>query len=445
MARTMAKVKSVAAGSPAARAGLMAGDVVLAVDGYEMIDIIDWRFLTSDYSFTIFVERGGVELELQVFRDEMAELGVEFEDILFDGIKECANRCVFCFVDQLPDGVRSSLCIKDDDYRLSFLQGNFVTLTNCSKRTLDRIVEFRMSPIYVSVHATDHVTRNLMLGRKSTRPIMEVLRYLGENGIEMHTQIVVVPGMNDGYVLKRSIDELSSLRPSLLSIGIVPVGLTKHRKAHDKVRSVSEDEAKQTLDLVEDFQSRFVSSFGTRLVWASDEYYLKAGRDFPNGSSYEGYVQLENGIGLARSLSDDVECLLSKNTWVGKSGASDGWLLTGTDGAKVIGPLLDRIKMASGSRVSMVTVPSTYFGGGVTVTGLVTGSDIVSKINRMARSPEDAKRLIIPDVMLRDGEDVFLDGMSVDEVAGLCDMDFSVVSTDASGLLEAAGMRRKAV
>ncbi|HQJ24696.1 MAG TPA: PDZ domain-containing protein, partial [Bacillota bacterium] len=168
MARTMAKVKSVAAGSPAARAGLMAGDVVLAVDGYEMIDIIDWRFLTSDYSFTIFVERGGVELELQVFRDEMAELGVEFEDILFDGIKECANRCVFCFVDQLPDGVRSSLCIKDDDYRLSFLQGNFVTLTNCSKRTLDRIVEFRMSPIYVSVHATDPVTRNLMLGRKST-------------------------------------------------------------------------------------------------------------------------------------------------------------------------------------------------------------------------------------------------------------------------------------
>lgn len=445
MVKTVAKVKNVAVGSPAAKAGLMAGDTILGVDGYEMVDIIDWRLLTSDYSFTVYAEREGKELELCVYRDEMADLGVEFEDILFDGIRECANRCVFCFVDQLPDGVRDSLCIKDDDYRLSFLQGNFVTLTNCSKRTLDRIVEFRMSPLYISVHATDPVIRNSLLGRKSTRPIMEVLGYLKDNGIEMHTQIVVVPGMNDGAVLKRSIEELSTLRPGLLSIGVVPVGLTRHRRINEQIRSVNETEAKDTLDMIGDLQSSFLSHFGTRLVWASDEYYLVAGRNFPDDKSYEGYVQLENGIGLARSLSGDVESLLSEGTWVSNPQASNTCLVTGTDGARVIGPLLDKIEVLSGSKTDLISVPSIYFGGGVTVTGLVVGSDIITAVERMDGRPTAGGRLVIPDVMLRDGEDVFLDGMKVAEVARRCDMELRVVSTDASGLLEAAGMHRKAV
>ncbi len=443
MRKIKAIVKSILAGSPAEKAGLKAGDLIEGVDGYAMLDILDWRYLTSDYTFVLQVLRNGEELELEVVRQEMSELGVEFEDILFDGIRECANKCIFCFVDQLPGGVRDTLCLKDDDYRLSFLQGNFVTLTNCSQRTLDRIVEFRMSPLYVSVHATDPEVRNRLLGRKTTKPIMDVLSYLGENGIEVHTQIVVVPGVNDSEVLRRSLNDLAGLFPVVKSIGVVPVGLTKHRSDADGIRPVSPDEARITLEIIDEAQRLFRSLHKTRLVWAADEYYIRAGRPFPASAEYEGYVQLENGIGLARSLYDDIEASLEGREMALAADISRDLIITGADGAIVVQPIFDSFRKQYGFGPKLLPVENAYFGSSVTVTGLIVGRDIIDAVKSAGRHAGNTRKVIIPDIMLRRGDAVLLDGMTPEEVGAAIGIETEVVGTGAEGLLKAAGLTPK--
>lgn len=439
-----AVVKSVLDGSPAAEAGLKPGDFILGVDGYEMIDIIDWRFMTSDYEFTLQVERDGAQFELEVAREEMSDLGVEFEDILFDGIRECANRCLFCFVDQLPDGARPSLCIKDDDYRLSFLQGSFVTLTNCSTRTLDRIIGYRMSPLYISVHATDPEVRNKLLGRKMTKPIMEVLEYLVRNGIEVHTQIVIVPGINDGEVLKQSISDLAGLVPGVLSIGVVPVGLTRHRKKFKELRTVSLEEANVTIQMISSMQEDFLERYGTRLVWAADEYYLKANAQFPEDEDYEGYVQLDNGIGLTRSFYKDFDEVLLSMSWKKSDDASKTAIVTGVDGARVIDPLLRRIRTEYGAEPKLIAVHNSFFGYDVTVSGLVTGKDIINAVKDAVAGNSIIKTIMLPDIMIRRGDCVLLDGMTPADVAEGTGAKVLVVPTSAEGLLNASGIVRRA-
>lgn len=440
MRQVQAKVKSVSPRSAAEGAGLKPGDIVEGVDGYGMLDIIDWRALTSDYAFTLQVLRDGEEIELQVNRQNGSELGVEFEDILFDGIRECANKCLFCFVDQLPHNARKTLCIKDDDYRLSFLQGNFVTLTNCAQRSLDRIVEYQLSPLYVSVHATDPGVRNSLLGRKRTRPIMEVLSYLAENGIDLHTQIVVVPGINDGSVLERSLSELSSLFPSVRSIGVVPVGLTRHRHTDDRIRPATKVEAIETVQLVEAVQGRFLADYGTRLAWAADEYYIRAGKPFPEEAAYEGYVQLENGIGLASSLYGDVEVELNRTGWRREKESATDVIITGWDGAEVLRPLLERLEGIYGRGPELLAVPNAFFGETVTVTGLLVGNDIAEAIKSSGRTPKDTRRIILPDICLRRGDAVLLDGMEPRDIERRTGMRLEVVSSGADGFMNAAGL-----
>lgn len=440
MRHIQAKVKRVTQGSAADRAGLKEGDVIDGVDGYGMLDIIDWRALTSDYAFSLQVTRDGDEIELSVERQDGSELGVEFEDILFDGIRECANKCVFCFVDQLPEGARDTLCIKDDDYRLSFLQGNFVTLTNCAQRSLDRIVEYRLSPLYVSVHATDPDVRNHLLGRRKTRPIMEVLGYLAANGIELHTQIVVVPGLNDGAVLERSLSDLSGLYPSVLSIGVVPVGLTRHRRHDDRLRPATEAEAVETVRLVEAAQNRFLADLGTRLAWAADEYYIRAGMPFPDGSAYEGYVQLENGIGLASSLYGDFDEELGRRRWLRDRQSPSDVMITGMDGREVLRPLLERLEGIYGAGPELVAVPNSFFGETVTVTGLLVGEDIIRTIEASGRTSGDTRRIILPDICLRRGDAVLLDGTEPSDIERRTGIRLEVVGTGAEGLINAAGL-----
>lgn len=444
MKNVRAVIKRVYTETPASKAGLMPGDIITSVDGYQMLDVIDWRYLTSDYAFSVQFVRDGEEIEVEVLRDGSRDIGIEFEDVLFDGIRECANQCIFCFVDQLPKGTRGSLCIKDDDYRLSFLQGSFVTLTNCSRRTLDRIIDLNMTPLYISVHATDPDVRNDLLGRKATKPIMEIMSYLGCNGIKMHTQIVVVPEVNDGAVLDKSIEDLASLHPSVLSIGVVPVGLTKHRIKHTELRPVNSVEAKSTVKSVLSRQSSFFEKLGTRLVWASDEYFLRADVPFPDEASYEGYPQYENGIGLARSFYSDLRARQSESEWEKDPKANDAIIATGHDGAAVIGPVLKRFEGKYGISTRMLSIENSYLGREVTVTGLITGQDLV-KAARIEREDRGfIGRLVIPDIMLRKGEDVFLDGLTPSEVSGRCGLEVRVVPTNAEGLLTAAGLRRKA-
>ncbi len=421
-------------------AGLKEGDVIGGVDGYGMLDIIDWRALTSDYAFSLQIVRDGEQLELSVMRQDGKELGVEFEDILFDGIRECANKCVFCFVDQLPQGARETLCIKDDDYRLSFLQGNFVTLTNCAQRSLDRIVEYQLSPLYVSVHATDPDVRNHLLGRRKTRPIMEVLGYLAANGIDLHTQIVVVPGLNDGEVLERSLADLSRLFPSVRSIGVVPVGLTKHRKLNEMVRPVTKAEAMNAVKLVEAAQSRFLADFGTRLAWAADEYYIRAGKPFPDGETYEGYVQLENGIGLASSLHGDFEALTGRSGWLREKESAADVIITGMDGREVLRPLLERLEGIYGRGPELIAVPNSFFGETVTVTGLLVGEDIIRAVRSSGRTSEDTRRIILPDICLRRGDAVLLDGTEPRDIERRTGIRLEVVGSGAEGLISAAGL-----
>ena len=433
-------MKLVSQGSAADRAGLKEGDVIEGVDSYGMLDIIDWRALTSDYAFSLQVLRDGEELELSVIRQDGSELGVEFEDILFDGIRECANKCMFCFVDQLPEGARKTLCLKDDDYRLSFLQGNFVTLTNCAQRSLDRIVEYQLSPLYVSVHATDPDVRNLLLGRRKTRPIMEVLGFLAGNGIDLHTQIVVVPGLNDGDILRKSLSDLSELFPKVRSIGVVPVGLTRHRRINDMIRPSTKDEAEQTIELVEAAQGRFLADYGTRLAWAADEYYIRAGRPFPEGSAYEGYLQLENGIGLASLLYSDVEAELRRARWLRAKESASDVIITGMDGAEVLRPLFERLAGLYGRGPELLAVSNSFFGETVTVTGLLVGEDILRAFESSGRTPADTRRIVLPDICLRKGDAVLLDGTEPRDIEKRTGIRLEVVSSGAEGLMNAAGL-----
>ena len=440
MRQIQAKVKLVSPGSAADKAGLKEGDVIKGVDGYGLLDIIDWRDLTSDYAFSLQVLRDGEELELSVIRQDGFELGVEFEDILFDGIRECANKCMFCFVDQLPKGVRKTLCIKDDDYRLSFLQGNFVTLTNCAQKSLDRIVEYQLSPLYVSVHATDPDVRNLLLGRSKTRPIMEVLGFLTENGIDLHTQIVVVPDLNDGNILRKSLLDLSGLFPKVRSIGVVPVGLTKHRRMNDAIRPSTKAEAEQTVELVEAAQGRFLADYGTRLVWAADEYYIRAGRPFPEGKAYEEFVQLENGIGLASLLLSDVDAELCRARWLRAKESASDVIITGMDGAEVLRPLFKRLEGLYGRGPELLAVSNSFFGETVTVTGLLVGEDIIKAFEASGRTPADTRRIVLPDICLRKGDEVLLDGTEPRDIERRTGIRLEVVSSGAEGLMNAAGL-----
>ncbi|WP_407922236.1 DUF512 domain-containing protein [Anaerosporomusa subterranea] len=402
-------IATVRPGSLAARLGLTAGDRLLSVNGQSPEDLIDLSFAVADSRFTLAVEKlDGTKETHQVRKGRHDDLGIEFESAVFDQVRCCANRCIFCFVDQMPAGMRQSLYVKDDDYRLSFLYGNFVTLTNLGPRDLDRIRRLHLSPLYVSVHATDGEVRASMLNNKRASQIMKQINELVSFGTELHAQIVLCPGINDGAVLEKSFRDLYALSPSVLSLAIVPVGLTRYRQDCHSLSGFTADGAAAVINQVENWQAACREETGESFVYLADEFYLAAGRTVPAYDLYADFPQLENGVGLVRCFLDEWE----------KTELTASYdqplcidVVCGVSAAKIIGPLLADWTVPN-LTVRLLPVENKFFGPSITVTGLLTGSDILAAL-QASDKPGDG--VIIPGIALRKGENIFLDDMTLEE------------------------------
>lgn len=408
MAKTAGGIISrVRPGSIADEVGLQPEDIVCSVNGQPVRDVLEFQFLTADDEVELGITRAsGEEWLLELEKDFDEDLGLEFEEALFDRLRVCRNNCVFCFVHQMPGGLRPSLNLKDDDYRLSFLHGNFITLTNLTEDDWRRILTQRLSPIYVSVHATDPELRRLLIGRPEKVPVMDQLRRLSDSGIGIHTQIVLCPGLNDGHQLDRTIGDLTEL-PRVLSVAVVPVGLTRFREGLYPLKPFDGSGAATVIDQIEAWQARQRKRRRQFLVYAADEFYVLAGREVPPARSYEGYPQLENGVGLIRVFLDEwgkVEKRLPEALTPERRVT----LVTGVSATPTLRKIVDRLNRIAGLTVELVTVENRFFGPTVTVAGLLTGADILASLR--GRNPGD--EVLIPGVCLKEGDDVTLDEMS---------------------------------
>jgi putative radical SAM enzyme (TIGR03279 family) len=448
------RIVAVAPGSAAARAGLEVGDVIVTMDARAPRDIIEYRFLADAAEVVIDVERGGLERSVHVSKREGEPLGVEVHSALFDQVQTCDNHCEFCFIYQLPPGLRRSLYVKDDDYRLSFLYGNFTTLTRFTEADLERIVTERLSPLNVSIHATDPDIRASMLRNRRGATSLRWLRALLDHGIEVHAQVVVCPGINDGPVLDDTMVGILDQVPELSSVCVVPLGVSRY-STETRMRAHTPDEARAVVECVERWQDVFLSVLDRRLVFAADEYYLLAGRTFPLPDSYEGFPMHEDGIGMARTFEAEFDGHTDGTTgpragffaWV--EGRLDGTdfepyrgprndgtvvlrpranapvgIITSEYGARVLQPIVRRLGRDD---VRVVTVDNQYFGGNIGVTGLLVGQDIA----RVLSDEPFGHRYLLPDVCLSAGR--FLDGSSPADLP----YPVEVVATDGQSLRHA--------
>jgi putative radical SAM enzyme (TIGR03279 family) len=366
-------VVAVREGSIAEELGLQLGDVLISINGHVLRDVIDYRFYGAEEELELIVERDGERIAYQVERGYDQELGIEFAEPTFDGLRLCNNRCEFCFFQGLPPGMRRSLYIKDDDYRYSFLFGNFITLTNLAEDDWARLAEQRLSPLYVSVHATDLALRRRILGNPAAPDITDQLKRLGSLGIQVHAQIVLIPGLNDGQHLARTVADLAALYPTVQSIAIVPLGLTKYHRC--SFRLYRPEEAGPILAQIAAWQREYRRQHGLNLVYASDEWYLLAGLEVPPAEEYDGFPQLENGVGLTRMLLDEELRVSGLEFWVRKV-----TLVCGTLIAPLLKNMAAELAGRTGLEIKVVPVVNDFFGPTVTVSGLLTGRDVIEAL-----------------------------------------------------------------
>jgi len=426
-------IKTVEAGSLAAAAGLQTGDILLAINGLQLMDMIDYYFAMAESKLTLRLKHtNGQEHEQTLIKETYEDLGLSFTEEIFDGIRRCKNNCIFCFVDQLQPAPRSSLLIKDDDYRMSFLEGNFITAANLTKSDLLRIKEMRISPLYISVHATDEVIRGHLLGLNKPAPILPLLRTLIENGVQLHTQIVLIPGLNDGAILTQTIRDLALLFPGVSSIGIVPLGLTHFQKRAD-LRLGTKEEATILLKELSVWQKEFHRVYGSRLVFAADEFYIRASWPFPPAQQYEEFAQLENGIGMAALLAKEWRQNIRRNRGrpLLRANAKTA-VVTGLAGAAALKPFWQEIENLSNGAITLLPVKNNFFGSSVTVSGLLTGSCLADSLPRAS-----FERYIIPNCMLKHESNLFLDDTTVEELQNTLQTPITVTASNASGLFKA--------
>lgn len=392
--------------SLAEKAGIQPGEKLCSVNGCNVQDIIDLSFLTSDEVVELEIENAaGAKRLVQIEKYPDEDLGLEFESAVFDKVRTCYNNCIFCFVDQMIPGMRPGLYVRDDDYRLSFLYGNFITLTNMRDEDFDRIIRTHLSPLYISVHATDPDVRCKMMNNRFAGQLMEKINRLLEAGIQIHTQIVCCPGYNDGEVLKRTFADLYALHPGVLTMAVVPVGLTKHREHLHPMRTFTPQEAAEIVDAVSVWQKQCREETGKSFVYLGDEFYLLAGKELPPSEYYDGFPQLENGIGLTRNFLNEWDMALKTLQYA--DGAEQAVIPVGESAFRVLQPMMEAFNHQYGTKHSFVSVKNLFFGGHVNVTGLLTGGDILAAV-------KDSERLILPGVVINN-DNLFLDDMSLDD------------------------------
>jgi putative radical SAM enzyme (TIGR03279 family) len=415
-----------------AKAGLTAGDRILTINGRALRDAIDFQFYGAEDRLELDVERDGTRRGVRLTRRPGTELGVELEAPRPGDIATCANKCVFCFIHQLPRGMRRSLYVKDDDFRLSFLHGNYITLSDLDEPSFERILEQRLSPLYVSVHATDPELRWALLGRpRHSAEILPRLERLAKAGIRIHAQIVLCPDLNDGAQLERTVHDLAPLHPHVTTTAIVPVGLTRHRERLPSLRTLTEAEAVALVDTVAGWQARFLARLDSRFVFLGDEVYLQAGRPLPPAEDYEGFPIAEDGIGLVRRFEDGVMRARSRLRPGGV-----GRRVTVVSGA-LYAPRLARLLEGlplTGLDARVVAVPNELFGGSVAVAGLLTGQDIQ---RHLVTQGDLGEAVLVPAVALRDGDGVFLDDLSPRDLARALDVPVIAVEPEPGALLRA--------
>ena len=423
-------INSIDKRSPAERAGVRTGEKLLSINGHSVEDVLDYRFFGYDPDPVLVLEDpNGVQRRVQVKKGDAEELGLNFDTYLMDEPRPCSNHCLFCFVDQMAPGCRDTLYFKDDDARLSFLMGNYFTLTNLSEREAQRIIDLRISPINVSVHATDPKLRSVLLGSKAGAESLRYMRAFAQAGIVMNGQIVLCPGYNDGIQLQRTMEDMAEW--GFASCSVVPVGLTKFREKLSRLEPVSRECAAQVIEQVEAFGEKCLEKYGSRLFFCSDELFIRAGRDLPGEDYYEGYVQIENGVGMLRSLIAEFEAGLRLEDAAVEASAFT--IATGVSARPFLQDLADQVRTKLGVCGEAAAIENDFFGHTIDVAGLVTGGDLI----RQLQQRKLGKRLLIPVNMLRHGGDVFLDDLHVSDVETALGVPVTVVEQDGFDLLDA--------
>ncbi|NLA84512.1 MAG: DUF512 domain-containing protein [Clostridiales bacterium] len=408
------RITEVEEGSIAKELELEKGDILLSINGSEIIDVLDYiEFMEAEELELLVQKADGEEWEIEIEKEPGQDLGLKFEHDLMDKERVCRNKCIFCFVDQLPKGMRETLYYKDDDWRLSFLSGNYITLTNLSDCDVDRILEKKISPLYVSVHTTNPDLRKRMLNNRFAGDVLKYLYKMADGGVKLHTQIVLCPGWNDGPELDRTLADLWKLKESVQSVAVVPVGLTSHREKLEAIKPFTLKSAAKVIDQVERWQRSIRSRHDTSFVYAADEFYILANRKLPALEDYDEMHQLENGVGLVvqfqHEFEDALSYILKERIEIKAENIKKHTIITGKSAEKVLSEMVSRLNRVFGLSYQVVAVENRLFGLSVTVAGLLSGSDIYEG----TKGRDLGEEILIPQVMLRKGEDVFLDGWTL--------------------------------
>ena len=426
-------ISGIEEGSIAEECGLEPGDQVISINGNEIIDVLDYRFyMTNEYLTLLVKEKDGDLEEIEIEKDEYEDLGLLFETYLMDKQTSCHNKCIFCFIDQTPKGMRESLYFKDDDARLSFLFGNYITLTNLKQKDVDRIIKLKISPVNISVHTTNPDLRCNLVGNRFAGDSLKYIKQIADSGIEINTQLVLCPGINDGDELKHSIEDLSRLFPSIKTISCVPVGITKFREGLFPLRPYTKAEAEKVIDIIVGYAEDFYKKYGKRFAYASDEFYLTAERELPPYEYYGEFAQLENGVGLLRLMDTEFcEALEEKEA---KKMEREVSIATGALAYPLISSLAKKAEEKfPGLKVNTYKIKNNFYGETITVSGLITGKDLKDQLE----GKELGEELLLPRVMLRNEGDVFLDDVSVSQLETALNIETTFVENDGYHLLNA--------
>ncbi len=429
-------IKEIEEGSIAEELELAPGDELISINDTKVMDVLDYHYLIKDENLAVLIKKSnGEEWELDIEKDYEEDLGIVFEEGLMDEYCSCRNKCIFCFIDQMPPGMRDTLYFKDDDARLSFLQGNYITLTNLSDEEMDRIIFYKLSPINISIHTTNEELRCRMLNNRFAGNSLHKLKKLKDAGIIMNGQIVLCKGWNDGEELEKTMHDLSAFLPEMGSVSVVPVGLTKYREGLEKLEGFTKEESLILLEQIHRWQNIFLTHYGTRFVYASDEWYLKADLPIPEEDSYEGYPQIENGVGLIRSLQKEFEDYYDEVQ--GDNRVRNLSIATGELAAPIIRKLADRVTLKFPNiKINVNTITNHFFGTQITVAGLLTGGDIIEQL----KGKTLGECLLLPEVLLRNGETVLLDDMTVRDIENALQTKIRIVQSDGKSFIDAITM-----